>query len=126
MKTHTMLDTLFEEKLAQAGIPAADVVASLVEKGGLGNIDIVPEDIKELFRTATEIEPSVHVRVQAAFQASVDNAISKTVNIPEDFSLEQVKSIILEAYRTGCKGITVYRQHSRRQQVLDIVCECEK
>lgn len=83
--------------------------------------DFDPDDVK----TATELDPEAHVKMQAAFQGHTDNAVSKTVNIPPKATLEDVKEIFRTAYRQGCKGITVYRDGSRDEQVLNATCpEC--
>ena len=85
-----------------------------------GSVQDLPigDHVKELFRTAPEIEPEIHVRMQASVQQYVDNAVSKTVNIPEDATPSDISGIFLLARELGCKGITVYRYNSRADQVL--------
>jgi ribonucleoside-diphosphate reductase alpha chain len=78
---------------------------------------------KELFRTAPEIEPEFHVRMQAAVQRHVENAVSKTVNLPEHATPDDICRIFLLARDLGCKGITVYRYNSREDQVLSRGCD---
>jgi len=78
---------------------------------------------KELLRTAPEIKPEFHVRMQAVVQKNVDNAVSKTVNLPEHATLEEISEIFLLARTLGCKGITVYRYNSREDQVLSRGCD---
>jgi len=80
--------------------------------------DGVPEGVRRLFKTATEIAPVWHVRHQAVFQKHTDNAVSKTVNMPNDATVEDVREVFIEAWRLGCKGITVYRDGSRQRQFL--------
>jgi ribonucleoside-diphosphate reductase alpha chain len=124
--TYVMVDPVFNEQLKDKNIFPEKIIDDIKEKGGIKELDYIPEEIRQIFLTATEIEPRMHVLMQAAFQKYVDNAISKTINLPEDYSIDEVKDIILTAYRTGCKGITLYRQQTRKQQVLSIVCEeCE-
>jgi len=82
------------------------------------NISEIQRDVRELFVTAYDIDPIWHVKMQAAFQKYVDNAVSKTVNLPFDAKVDDVKNIYLEAYKIGVKGITVYRYGSRKEQVI--------
>lgn len=74
--------------------------------------------LPDYFVTAQEIEPLQHVRMQAAFQEYVDNSISKTINLPFKTTVEEIKEIIFDAWKQGCKGLTVYRDGSRQKQVL--------
>jgi ribonucleoside-diphosphate reductase alpha chain len=83
----------------------------------------VSREIQELFRNAGEMDPKYHVRMQAAFQKYVDNAVSKTVNLPEDATVEEISRIFFLARELGCKGITVYRYRSRKDQVLSRGCD---
>lgn len=88
-------------------------------KGSINGIQGIPEKWREVFKTAHEIAPDDHVRMQAAFQAHVDNAVSKTINLPEHASAEDVERVYRLADALAVKGITVYRQGSRPAQVLD-------
>jgi ribonucleoside-diphosphate reductase alpha chain len=92
----------------------------IAKKGSIKDIKQIPEDVKRIFVTALDIAPEWHVKMQAAFQKYVDNAVSKTVNLPYDATISDVERIFFLAYELGCKGITVYRNLSRSSQVLNI------
>ncbi|MFW6128586.1 MAG: adenosylcobalamin-dependent ribonucleoside-diphosphate reductase [Halobacteriota archaeon] len=109
----------FEEIAKKRGLYSEELMEQISKKGSLQEID-VPEDVKELFVTALDIEPEWHVRMQAAFQKYTDNAVSKTVNLPPNATREDIASIFMLAYELKCKGITVYRYGSREKQVLSI------
>ena len=80
---------------------------------------IIPKSIKELIPTANDISPEFHIRMQSVFQKHVDNSISKTVNLPESATVEDIKKIYELAWKLGCKGTTVYRNNSRKYQLLE-------
>ena len=90
-----------------------------------GSVQHLPvgDDTRELLRTAAEIEPEFHVRMQAHVQRYIDNAVSKTVNLPEDATTDDISRTFLLARELGCKGITVYRYNSRTDQVLSRGCD---
>ena len=96
---------------------------SIAEKGTIKNTNL-PKKIKELFVTAHDIKPKQHIKVQSAFQKYTDNAVSKTVNLPANATLNDVKKTILLAHKLKCKGLTVYRDKSRKIQVLRL-CKCK-
>ena len=86
----------------------------------LSSIPEIPEDLRKVFVTAQEISPKWHVEIQAAFQKYVDNAISKTINFPREATIKDIAEAYILAYRKGCKGITVYRDESREDQIINI------
>ena len=108
----------FEKIAKERGFWKRELMEKIAEKGSIQEFDEVPEDIKRLFTTAHDITPHEHIRMQAAFQKYVDNAVSKTVNFPNNATTEDVKEVYLLAYEYGCKGVTVYRDGSREEQVL--------
>jgi ribonucleoside-diphosphate reductase alpha chain len=104
----------------ERGFFSPTLEAEVAKTGSLAHVANVPDDVRALFHTAHEIAPEWHVRMQAAFQKHVENAISKTINLPKDAKPEDVKRAYLLAYELGCKGITVYRDGSRAAQVLSV------
>ena len=82
------------------------------------DISGIPEELAEVLVTAHQIAPQWHVRIQAAFQSNIDNAVSKTVNLPASATVEDIGGIFQLAYDLNCKGVTVYRDSSRENQVL--------
>jgi ribonucleoside-diphosphate reductase alpha chain len=112
------VNPVFEEVAKRRGFYSADLMMEIAKKGSIQEIDGIPDDVKRLFVTALDIAPEWHVRMQAAFQKYTDNAVSKTINLPHDASVEDVRDAFLLAYKLGCKGITVYRYGSKKEQVL--------
>jgi len=113
------INQLFEEMAIKKGFYSEELMLEVARTGTLKNLP-VPEDVKKLFKTALEIEPEWHVKIQAAFQKYIDNAVSKTVNLREDATPADVRDVYLLAYKLKCKGITVYRFGSRKDQVIKI------
>jgi len=111
---------LFEITAKERGFYSAELLEEIARTGSVQKIDGVPEDIRKLFVTALDIEPEWHVRMQAAFQKYTDNAVSKTVNLPTDASVEDVKKVYELAWNLKCKGVTVFRYGSKPEQVLYI------
>jgi ribonucleoside-diphosphate reductase alpha chain len=114
------VNPLFEKIAKKQGFYSKELMIKLAKVGSLKHFPEVPVDIKKLFVTALEIAPEWHVKMQAAFQKYVDNAVSKTVNLPSDATIEEVRRIFLLASELECKGITVYRYGSKSEQVLSI------
>ncbi len=108
----------FEAIAREGGFYSADLIQFLAEGGHLAEREDVPEWAKRVFVTAHDISPEWHVRMQAAFQEFTDNAVSKTINFPNSATVDDVRMSYELAYKTGCKGITIYRDGSRDLQVL--------
>lgn len=121
-KTLYMVNPILEKYLTEKGIYAEELMKKIVDNGGkLEGISEVDEETKNIFRTALEIKPEWHIRVQAAFQRYVDNAVSKTINFPKEATVEEVREAYLLAYSLGTKGITIYRSGSREKEVMQAV-----
>jgi ribonucleoside-diphosphate reductase alpha chain len=109
----------FEEAMTGLGRWDEALAERLVERGGVRGMDLVPDDLQQLFGIAHEIEPLWHIRHQAAFQRHVDNAVSKTINLPREATVDEVLASFRLASELGCKGITIYRDGSKTWQVLN-------
>ncbi len=107
----------FEAIAKSEGFYSDTLMQQLAESGSLEHLE-VPEWVKELFRVSHDINPEWHVRMQAAFQKHTDNSVSKTINFPHDATIDDVRQAYMLAYETNCKGITVYRDGSKSEQVL--------
>jgi ribonucleoside-diphosphate reductase alpha chain len=114
------VNPLFEAMAKRFDFYSPELMKLVAKRGSVRGIEDIPEHIQQLFATAHDIVPEYHVKIQAAFQEFTDNAVSKTVNLPNEASQEDVAKAFWEAYRTGCKGITIYRDGSRSGQVLTI------
>ena len=117
-KTLFYVDKNFERISKERGFFSEDLLEHLSDGGSLQDRDDVPDDIKRLFHVASDISPRDHVMMQAAFQEATDAGISKTVNFPNEATVEDVEDAYLLAWETHCKGITVYRAGSREKEVL--------
>jgi len=120
MEGTRLLETnpLFEQAARERGFYSEGLMEEVARKGTLAGVGGAPEDIRRLFVTDHDISPEWHVRMQAVFQKHTDNAVSKTVNLPVRASPEDIRRTYLLAHELGCKGITVYRYGSKREQVL--------
>jgi len=108
----------FEQVAKERGFYSRELMLEVAKTGSVQKMEMVPEDLRRIFVTSLDIDPEWHVRMQAAFQKHVDNAVSKTVNLPPDATVEDIKKVYLLAYKLKCKGITVYRYGSKKEQVL--------
>lgn len=110
----------FEKVAKERGFYSDKLMKEIAKEGGCAGMPDVPEDVRRVFVTAHDISPEWHIRMQAAFQKYTDNAVSKTVNFPHSATQEDVKKVYELAYKLGCKGVTIYRDGSRDEQVLNI------
>ena len=110
----------FEQVARQRGFYSHELMTELVHVGTVQKIPSIPEDVRRLFVTATDVSPEWHVRMQAAFQKHTDNAVSKTINLPADAAPDAVRHAYELARKLGCKGITVFRYGSVPGQPLAV------
>jgi ribonucleoside-diphosphate reductase alpha chain len=108
----------FEALAAHGAAWSPELRAKVLESGRVRQLDGVPVDVRRLFPTAHDISVEHQLRVQAAFQARVDNGVSKTINLPADAAVSDVLEAYRRAHALGCKGITVYRHGAKADQVL--------
>jgi ribonucleoside-diphosphate reductase alpha chain len=113
-KTLYLVNPVLVDELKKRNIYSDELIEKIVKNGGsLKDIEEIPKEIRDVFITALEIDPEWHIKIQAAFQEFTDNAVSKTINLPEEATVDDVKNAYLMAYSLGTKGITIYRSGSR-------------
>ena len=127
-----MVNNRFVELAKDRGFYSADLLDTIHGRTSIQEVDAIPDDVKRLFQTAHDVPPDRHLRIQAAFQRHVDNAVSKTVNLPRAADVEAVRDVFLRARDLDLKGVTVFRSGARPEQVLgedplkeECISECE-
>ena len=116
----------FQEIAERRGFYKPETMNLIAQKGTIHGVPEVPVDVQQLFVTAHDIEDIWHIRMQSAFQKYTNNAVSKTVNLPSEATLDDVRTIYMLAFKSGCKGVTIYRDKSRDEQVLNVSSENTK
>lgn len=114
------VNPVLREKLQERGLYSDALMRKIAKEGTIAHIAEIPEDIRRVFVCAHDVSPVYHTRMQAAFQRHTDNAVSKTVNFCNSATREEVAEVYKLAFRLGCKGVTIYRDGSRSEQVLNI------
>ncbi|GAB4261296.1 vitamin B12-dependent ribonucleotide reductase [Deferrisoma sp.] len=112
------VNPVFARAARERGFDSPEVMRRIAEGASLAEVPQVPDDVREVFVTAHDIDPKAHLEMQAAFQEHTNNAVSKTVNFPRSATKEDVARAFWLAYELGCKGLTIYRDGSRESQVL--------
>ncbi len=114
------VNTKLEKLLKQAGVQIDGLFEKIFENhGSIQNLSDIPASIRKLFLTAHEIPWKDHLAMQAAWQKNIDNAITKTINLKADESIDTVEKVYMQAWELGCKGITIYRDNSKASQVIE-------
>ena len=114
------VNQIFESTAKDRGFYSNELMIKVAQHGSIAELKEIPEDVRRTFITAHDITPETHIRMQAAFQEFTDNAVSKTVNFSHSATSEDVRKVYLMAFDLGLKGVTVYRDGSRDEQVLNI------
>ena len=114
------VNPIFEKRARDLNFYSEDLMSEIAENGTAKGNTQIPIELRKVFVTAHDVKPAVHIKMQAAFQKHTDNAVSKTVNLPHDATEEDVKSIYDQAFKLKCKGVTIYRDGSKDNQVLSI------
>ncbi|GAB1402716.1 vitamin B12-dependent ribonucleotide reductase [Elusimicrobiota bacterium] len=115
-----IVNPYFEKIAKDLGFYSKELMDKIAQKGTIHGMKEIPEKIRRVFVTSHDISPEDHIRMQAAFQKFVDNAVSKTVNFANSATKEDVDKAYMLSYKLGCKGVTVYRDGSRSMQVLNV------
>jgi len=114
------VNPLFKQIATREGFYSENLMKKIAQHGTVRGLEEVPKKWQEVFVTSHDILPETHVKMQAAFQDHTDNAVSKTVNFSNTATVEDVKTVYIQAFKLGCKGVTIYRDGSRDQQVLNV------
>ncbi|MEK6863326.1 MAG: adenosylcobalamin-dependent ribonucleoside-diphosphate reductase [Nanoarchaeota archaeon] len=114
------LNRIFEKIAKERGFYSPELIAQVAREGTVRNCKDVPKDVRDIFVTAQDIEPEWHIKMQATLQKHVDNSISKTINFPRTASIKDVENSYMLAWKSKCKGITIYRDGSYEDQVINI------
>jgi ribonucleoside-diphosphate reductase alpha chain len=96
------------------------IVREVANAGSVAHVSGVPEEVKSVYRTAHDISPESHIKMQAAWQKYTDNAVSKTINFPHSATIDEVANAYMMSWKMGCKGITIYRDGSKDVQILSV------
>ncbi len=117
---------LFEKILREKDLYSEEIIRLVAGKASIQDIEEIPENIRKIFVSAHDVSPEWHLRIQAATQKYTDNAVSKTVNLPNSATIQDIEEIYIKAWKMKCKGITVYRDRSRDEQVISFYSDDNK
>jgi ribonucleoside-diphosphate reductase alpha chain len=116
----TFVEPRFEKIAREKGFYSEELMTKVGEHGVIRDMEEIPSEVREIFGTAHEIDIDWHIKTQAAFQRYTENAVSKTINLRHEATIEDVKKAYMTAWETGCKGITIFRDGSKDVQVLNL------
>ncbi len=114
------VNPIFEKIAKENGFFSKEILKKISYNGSVQGIDEIPAKYRKIFETAHDISPLDHISIQAVFQKHTDNAVSKTINFSHNATVEEVQEAFIQAYKLGCKGVTIYRDGCREDQVLNI------
>ncbi|MEW6407630.1 MAG: adenosylcobalamin-dependent ribonucleoside-diphosphate reductase [Patescibacteria group bacterium] len=114
------IDPFFEKILKEKNLYDQKLLSEIAKSGSICKIQKIPKNLRQLFVTSLDLDSSEHIKMQATFQKFTDNAVSKTINLPYDASIEEVRKAFISAWKLKCKGLTLYRYGSKEEQVLNL------
>ena len=120
------IDKFFKAELEKRGIYSEELMKRIINQGSIQHFTELPEDLRRVYVVAHDISPEYHLKMQAAIQRHVDNAVSKTVNFSHNATIQDVEDAYMQAFKLGCKGVTIYRDGSKNEQVLNLNINIEK
>ena len=116
----TEINPHFARIARERGFFSDELVDKIIARRSIEDLTEIPEDVRALFLTAADVTPEEHIRMQSVFQEHTDSSVSKTINLPESATRESVAAAFRLAFKSGCKGVTIYRDNSRPNQVLSM------
>jgi len=114
------INPFFKKMAIEKGFYSPEIIHKITQSGGIQFCKEISKEIRDIFVTAQDIAPEWHIRMQATLQKYVDNSISKTINFPRVASIKDIESSYMLAWKSKCKGITIYRDGSYEDQVINI------
>ncbi|MCM8804962.1 MAG: adenosylcobalamin-dependent ribonucleoside-diphosphate reductase [Candidatus Omnitrophica bacterium] len=112
------INPIFEKFAKENGFLSSSILKDIIKTGSLRNVKGIPEEYRKIFLTALDIPPFIHLKMESIFQKYTDNAVSKTINLPYQATIEDVREIFINGWKMKCKGVTIFRYGSKSQQVL--------
>lgn len=114
------INPIFKQVAEYGGFYSDELIQQILKTGSIQKVEQIPAEIRKVFKCAYDVVPEWHIRMQAAFQRHCDAAVSKTINFTEQAKVSSVDKAYRLAYLLGCKGITIYRRHSRAEEPMTL------